>query len=137
MAVTWQFYADAGLTVPLTTLSAQQSSAGGAVDLLIYFGSTASGKSLQASSSPGVDPIQITPTDADGAGTNLAATAIKLALSAGGLTSATGGAALTVGTTLTSGTAGAVPVYVRLDSGTSTLGTYTDLSLDTNALIES
>jgi hypothetical protein len=137
MAVTWQFYSDAGLTVPLTTLSAQQSSAGGAVDSLIYFGSAASGKSLQASSSPGVDPIQITPTDADGGGVNLAATAVKLALSAGGLTSATGGAALTVGTTLTSGTGGAVPVYVRLDSGTSTLGTYTDLSLDTNALIES
>jgi hypothetical protein len=137
MSTTWQFYADAGLTVPVANQPVAQSSLGGAVDLLIYFGSTATGTTMQTSVNPGTDPIQITPTDSDGGGVQLAATAFKLALSAVGLDSATAGAALSVGTTLNSGTAGAVPVYVRVDTGTSTLGTYTDLSLVTTAVIES
>jgi hypothetical protein len=136
MAVTWKIYADAGLTTELTTLSLQNTTLGGSyADAVVYFGSVASGKTLQASSAPGTDPVQITVVDSTG-GSGLAASAVKLALSAGGLAGATGGAALTVGTTLSSGVANAIPVYVRVASGIATPGTYTDVSLRSTLVIE-
>ena len=64
-------------------------------------------------------------------------TEIKLALSAAGLDAATAGASLDLGTTLTSGTANAVPVYMRIDDATGTISTAQELSLQTQTLIES
>ena len=135
MSTTWNFYADAGLTT-LATGGATIASGAGPTDRIIYFGSPESGKTLEAASAPGTDPIQISIADA-ASGSGAPSTAIALALSSAGLASATPGAALTVGTTLNSGTGGAIPIYVRTLQGALTVGTYTDLSLETNALVES
>ena len=135
MATTWKFYADAGLTVPLTTGDFTNPSTGGPHDRIIYLGSATAGKKLQAGSGPGVDAIQIGVTDsAPGAGP--AASAVTLALSAGGLGTNTPGEPLAVGTTLYSGAGGAVAVFVRVNSGLSTPGSYTDLGLETSLLVE-
>lgn len=52
-------------------------------------------------------------------------TEIKLATSSGGLSSATGGAALNIGTTLTSGTANKVAVYIRFTNSLTSINTNT------------
>lgn len=134
MSTTWNFYADAGLTT-LVTGGATVASGSSPTDRIVYFGSPDTGKTLQAASAPGTDPIIIGVTDAN-AGTGAPSTAIKLALSFGGLASATPGATLAVGTTLNSGPAGAILIYVRTTQGALTVGTYTDLSLETNAVVE-
>lgn len=134
MSTTWDFYADAGLTTPAAG-GATIASAAGPTDRIVYFGSSESGKTLQAASAPGTDPIQISVVDAE-SGSGAASTAIALALSSAGLASATPGTSLAVGTTLNSGPAGAVPIYVRTTQGALTVGTYSDLSLETNAVVE-
>lgn len=130
----WNFYADVGLTT-LATGGAAVAAGGSPTDRIIYFGSPAAGKTLQAASAPGTDPISISVTDAN-AGTGAPVTSIRLALSSSGLGTATPGAALNVGTTLTSGPAGVIPIYVRTSQGALTVGTYADLSLQHNAVIE-
>ena len=135
MSITWNFYADAGLTT-LATGGATLSQGGDPVDRVLYFGSPAAAKQLRAASDPGTDPVAVTPTDAD-TGTGAPASTLTLALSAGGLDSATPGAALTVGTVLNSGTAGAVAIYVRTTPGALGVGSYADLSLRTNNVVES
>lgn len=135
MATTWGFYEDAGLTVP-QTLGATVVDGAGPTDRIIYFGSPSAGKTLQAKSDPGTDQITVGPADAD-AGTGAPATAIKLALSAGGLDSATAGAAINVGATLSSGAANRVTLYVRTTQGALAVGSYADLSLTTNSVAES
>lgn len=135
MSTTFGFYADAGLTVPLTTGGVTQVIGGGAVDRLIYFGSATAGKQLQAVSDPGVDPVQVTIFDANVA-SGIESSAIKLALSSGGLDTAVAGDPITLGTTLQSGSANAVALYVRTDSGISSTGTYSDLALQVNDVVE-
>lgn len=130
---TWKFFADQGMTTQLASLPLQAADTGGSADAVVYFGSTASGRTLQAASDPGTDPITITPIDADG-GAGPAASALRLALSPAGLDGATPGAAVSVGTSLASGDA--VAVYLRLTLGATAVGAYADLSLATNALIE-
>lgn len=134
MATTWAFYADAGLTTPLIG-GATLIDGAAAVDRLIYFGSSTASKTLQAASTPGTDPITVSPADSAG-GTGAAVGNIKLALTFGGLATATAGAALNVGTTLTSGSANAVPIYVRTLQGALGVGVYDDLTLATNGLVE-
>ncbi|KAI5914629.1 hypothetical protein [Thauera sp. 2A1] len=135
MALTWKCYADPGLTVELTTLDMQQATSGAPADAVIYFGSVSPNLTLQAASAPGTDPIAFSIIDAN-AGTGLPATAIRLALSYAGLASATPGAALNIGTTLSSGAANKVAIYVRATSGSSTPATFTDLSLQTSLCVE-
>lgn len=134
MPTTWGFYSDAGLTTPVSN-GATLIDGEAPVDRVIYFGSTAAGKTLQAASLPGTDPITVSPADSAG-GSGAAVTNIKLALSAGGLVSAVAGASLNVGTTLASGPGGAVPIYVRTSQGALAVGIYDDLSLMTNGLTE-
>lgn len=131
----WQFYADAGLTVPLAQGGVTQVANGPAVDRLIFFGSTAAAKKLQAASDPGVDPIELTVYDAD-PDAGLAAGALRLALTAAGLDTATPGAPLYLGTTLVSGAPGAVAVFVRTDAAASAPGTYADLALLVPEVVE-
>lgn len=140
MATTFKFYHDAALTEENTTsnrLPATQDTAGilPAVDEIIYLGSTTTGNRIQAVSAPGVDPIVISVVDAD-AGTGAPATEFKLALSSGGLDSATAGASLSLSHTVLSGVANAVPIYTRRVSALSVPGTYTDITLQTNDVIE-
>jgi hypothetical protein len=56
-------------------------------------------------------------------------TEFKLAATSGGLAGATAGAPLSLGVQVTSGAANAVPVYVRFDDATGTLGTLQDIKL--------
>lgn len=140
MAVSFKFYHDSGLTSEITSgnpLTATQDTAGvlGAVDKTIYLGSTLAGNKVQANSAPGTDPIVVSISDAD-AGTGAPATEFKLALTAGGLDTATAGASLTLSTSITSGVANAVPIYTRRDSALAAAGSYTDLTLTTNTLLE-
>lgn len=140
MATTFKFYHDAALTQEITTgnpLTATQDTAGllAAVDKTIYLGSVTAGNKIQAVSNPGVDPITVSVVDAN-AGTGAPATEFKLALSSGGLASATAGAALNLSHTINSGVANAVPIYTRRDSVLGTPGTYTDITLETVSVIE-
>lgn len=128
-------YHDAALTQPANganKLVCPQASDGstGAYDTSVYVGSTdtAGSKQLRAASNPGVAQLQIAPVDAAG-GSGSPATDIKLSLSAGGLATATGGAALNLGTTILSGVANAVRVYVRVTDSTHAVATNTDISL--------
>lgn len=130
---TYKFFSDAGMTAELTSLPITVSTLGGSVDGVIYFGSPVAGKTLQAASAPGVDPVTVVAADAD-TGAGLAASTIKLALSAGGLATAVGGAPLTLGTTIASGAA--IAVFWRFTTGASAAGVHTDLSLTTNMLVE-
>ena len=134
MSTTWNFYADAGATT-LAEGGATVIDGLGPVDRVLYFASPAAGKTLQAASNPGVDAIEITVEDAAVA-SGVEAAAIRLALSAAGLAAATPGAALSLPATLTSGAANAVAIYVRTEQGALALGTYTDLTLRTSALVE-
>ncbi len=127
--MTWKLYADAGLTVDLTAgWDVAQPLAGGAVDVQAWFGSTAAGLTLQAASAPGFDPITLAPVDA-ASGSGIETSMVRLATSAGGLDSATPGAPLTIGVTLSSGVENAVPVWLRVDAGALAAGLYADMSL--------
>lgn len=141
MATTFKFYHDSALTQEITSadpLTATQDSANllADVDTVIYLGSTNAANKIQAVSNPGVDPIVVSIVDAD-AGTGAPATEFKLALSSGGLATATAGAALNLSNTIDGGAANAVPIYTRRNSVLATPGTYTDVSLETNSVIES
>ncbi len=69
--------------------------------------------------------------------TGHAASAVKLALTEAGLATATGGAALDIGTSVNSGAANAVEVWVRVADAVGSLATSTELGLTTNTLKES
>lgn len=129
------FYRDAGLTVPISTDYRHFSTQG---DRLLYFGNPASGFQLMDSADPGVAQMQISITDSDGAGTNFAVDNVVISLTSGGLDSATPGDPLNIGTVILSGSANAVPVYVRfLDISSADNGDYTDLGLAISDVIES
>lgn len=141
MATTFKFYADSALTIENNSgaraeFSFNSDGSIAFVDKTVYFGSTASGKTARDAASPGTAQISITPIDTV-VGSGLAAANIKLALTAGGLPGATGGAALNIGTQVLSGVANAVPIYIRLTPSTFTAGTYDDLQLATQNLQES
>ena len=140
MATTFKFYHDSALTQPVTTsspITATQDTANSLspVDVQLWLGSTTSSVKVQASSDPGTDTINITPTDA-ASGSGEPNTAIKLATLQSGLTAATAGAALSAGTTINSGSGSAFSFWMRIDDATATVGVYTDLTLETNTLIE-
>ena len=131
MSNTLDFYADAGLATPAPSIYAVQSSDGSAaaVDRVVYLGSPAAAKRFLASSDPGVD--QITVSIASG-GAGVPASALRLALTQGGLDSSTPGAPLDVGVEIISGAGNAVPVHVRIDAGVLASGLYSNLTLATN-----
>ncbi len=66
-------------------------------------------------------------------------TEIKLALTSGGLTTATGGQSLSVGNTVTGGTAGAVEVYIRVTNTVTTVTSNTgheEIAINISSCIE-
>jgi hypothetical protein len=136
--ITFGWYADSSLTVPLVSLSQAFTSDGsdGAVDKLVYLGSTTSNKKLLAGSDPGVDAIQFTVVDSDGALNGQAATDIKLALSQAGLDTATGGEALDGPSQVLSGVAQALPIWIRIDPSEMTEDEYNDLTVRCSAVVE-
>lgn len=138
MALTFQFYSDAALTTPLASLGFTQAADNSLAPETksAYFGSTTATRTLKAQSNPGVDPINLSVLDANTA-TGEPATAVKMALAEADLATATAGAAISLGTQVLSGTANAVRVWIQVDDATAAVGTYTDLSLQTVACVES
>lgn len=132
MSLTFAFWADAGMTVP-NGAGATVTDGAGPTDRIVFFGSPVPGKTLQAASAPGVDPVQISIADA-AAGSGIAATALKLSLTFGGLASAVAGAPLSIGTTINSGSS--IAIYIRTTQGSLGVGTYADLSLTSNPVVE-
>ena len=133
--MTWKFYGDAGLTIDWSaSIPIAQTVGGSATDVVVYYGNPASGETLQAASSPGNDPITITPVDAS-SGSGVETSMISLAASASGLDSATPGASMNIGVTLNSGVVNAVPVWIRMNAGALGTGTYTDAGLEVNPTI--
>lgn len=132
------FFHDAALTVPVDALhpiaSVQSSASPDPVQVQVYLAAL-DGVTLEAESDPGVDPITISVVDADG-GSGEPPTAIKLALTQAGLATAVAGDPLAVGVQLVGGLAGAVPIWVEIDDQTGVRGMYTDLSLQTNVMLE-
>lgn len=129
---TFAFFADAGLTVPLSPLAATVSTAGGSAQGVVFFGSPASGAALTRE---GGGDVTIELADSDPGG-GIPASSVKLALSAGGLDSAVGGASLALGASVSSGAAGARAVYWRVTLGAGAAVTYSDLSLKVLAVLE-
>jgi hypothetical protein len=138
MAVTFQFYSDAALTLPITSQGfVQAADASIPPDQRnVFFGSTTASRTLKEATNPGVNNINLTPTDS-GIGTGEPATAVKLSLTQAGLATATAGAALSLGTQVLSGSANAKSVWIQVTDATAVVGTYTDLSLQTSSVVES
>lgn len=129
---TFGFFADSGLTVPLATLPVSVSTAGGATEGFVFFGSPSSGVTLTRE---GGTDLTVEVVDAD-AGSGIPASAVKLALSAPGLDSATGGAALVLGASRAGGVANALAIFWRVTLGVGSPATYTDLALQVPAVLE-
>jgi hypothetical protein len=131
------FYADAGLTTPLTRLDAAQATDGNApaVDRTVYLGSTATDMKFWASSDPNVDPIIVSIVDSL-TGSQIPASTVRLALTAPGLGSATPGASLDVGDVIFSEPANSLAIYVRFDAAAIAAGTYDNLSLTVTETVE-
>lgn len=121
MADAFDFYTDSGLTNLVPSPLVITTGVNASDDMQIYCGGTS--RTFKATSNPGVDQITIsvTGTSAEGPGS------IKLATTQAGLDTATGGAALDLGTEVVNSTS----FWVRV---TDTLGVqestgYTGLSL--------
>jgi hypothetical protein len=134
------FFHDAALSSPVTVgnpldFAGSFDLSTGNTDLEFWFGNTDAARTAQAYSNPGTDPITVTVTDSNPA-TGQPATLYKLALTQLGL--ATANQTINVGTSVSGGAANAVPLWVRanLAGGVATLGVTTDLSFDTNPLLE-
>lgn len=131
----FRFYSDPALTTPISTLSATTLIDGGSsapISAVVYFGKPGVGRQV----TPAIGTqITVSPVDAN-AGSGLPATAVKLALSEAALQSATPGAALALGANVASGAENSVAIWVSISAGAATAGTYTDLSLVTNSMVE-
>lgn len=137
MSITMKFYNDPGLTslAPALTVTRAADGSSSPADRVLYLGSTAVATKFQAASNPGADNITVAPVDSD-AGSGVEPSHVRLALSSGGLASATPGAALQVGSQLLSGSGNAVAVHVRMETPLLSSGIYSDLSIMTNSCIE-
>lgn len=135
MAITLKFYSDAGLTTELSGLSYSRDSAGAspADDRVVYLGSTVAGHTIEAQD--GVSDVLVQVVDS-ASGSGVPASAVKLALSSGGLAAAVAGAPLSLGASLTTGAGNSVAIHIRVATGALAIGLYTDLKLATNPLAE-
>lgn len=129
MAVTFTFFHDAAMTQEITSGNPYTQILG-----VIYFGSVSTTTKAQVTANPGVDPITVNVVDA-APGSGIEASSIKLALSSGGLSGATPGAALALSATVNGGAA--VPVHVQYTPPLIAANTYTELTFETDDLTES
>jgi len=129
------FFQDAGLAQPASWLSATAAADGaGSSDHVFYLGGTDAAREHVAASDPGVDPIEVSISDNAG-GTLLLPSALRLALTQGGLATATPGDPLAVASVIPGGAANAVAIWVRVDAPEIGAALYTNLSLTSNDLI--
>lgn len=126
---TFQFFTDPALSVPLSSVTTRHAVDGSSppVTIVLYYGSTATGKRVVNAASPGVGFVTITPIAAPDA---LHTTSeIKLALTLGGLSTATPGGPLSLGTEVLSGAANAIPIYLQVSNTVLVDSTRSDLAL--------
>lgn len=138
MSVTLQFFNDAGLTTPLTSLSVTQASDGSSdpVDRVVYLGSNTPGVLFLTEVNPDVDFIYVYVNDTT-PGSGVQAAHVTLALEPEDLDTRTPGAALNTGVqNLMSGWPFAIPIYVRINTPALIPGNYADVSLATSSVIE-
>jgi hypothetical protein len=131
MATALGFYHDDALTTQVTTLNKatfQQfvGGAGGPDTLEVFLGSPTSGITFKNTTDPDVAELQVSIVNS---GTGEPASAVKLALTEGGLASAVAGDPLDIGVSLDSGVANALSIWIQVDDSTDTLGAYTNLTL--------
>jgi hypothetical protein len=133
----FDLFLNAALTTPVTTLTANQDTSGATspVQFHLWLGSTTSSASLRTLVNPGTDQIQVSVSDST-VGVGALPTYTKLSLTQGGLSSATAGSPLNLGTAITGGTANAVNFWLEVSDTSGVQGTKTDLSLTTNTLGE-
>ncbi len=131
------FFADPGLTTVLQKLSFVQAADGNgaAADAVAYFGSPIDGYKVEATSDPGVDPVFVDVSDS-APGSGVEPSAVRLALSSVDLATSVAGNPVTLGLSVLSGVANAVPVHVRISTPALAVGRYVDLSLILPALTE-
>ena len=130
------FFEDSGLSVPFAGITAMQASDGSsaAVDRQVWLGVTDTDRAYYAASDPGTDDIVVSIIDA-ASGASLLPSSLRLAFDAGGLDTATPGAALAIGNYVGPGSAEAVSFMIRIDTAAFASGVYDNLSLTTNPLI--
>lgn len=131
MAATFGWFLDSAKSQPLTTgkvFSFDADGSTGPVDAVLYLGSTTANRKIQASTNPGVDNLVVSVADAQ-PGSGQPSSAVKLALTSGGLDTATGGAALDLGITQLLSSEAGFPVYVRYANALTEVNNYADLSL--------
>lgn len=146
MATTFGFFADAALTTALGSgITATQKADAGVVDPVVtqvWFGSLGSAggdttdRKLEANSDPGVDQINFNVAATGGAAHSTSE--VKLATSLpGDWSTVTGGAGVSVGTSLVSGTVNAITLFIQVDDATHVVSLLTELSVLTDSLLES
>lgn len=136
MAVSLGFYLDANLTQPLTssTLTLDRLIGGPPVDVLLFLGSTVTGRAFVGAVNDG--PIVISVVDSVPTNDGFVPADFSMALTQAELDTASAGTPLTINGGITSGAANAKAFWLRF-LGTSTAPkTSTDLSLTTNEIKE-
>jgi hypothetical protein len=129
------FFTDSGLSQPAARLTATAAANGsGSSDHQFWLGGTDEMREHVAASDPGVDDVEVSITDGAG-GASLLPSALRMATTQGGLSTAMPGAPLAVGTSIAGGSANAVAVWVRVDAPAIAAAIYDNLSLTTNDLI--
>lgn len=135
----WDYYTDAALTSVFDgdlAFDHKSDLSDGPQDRLIYFGNPIDGYSAQAASNPGVDQITHSIVDSD-VGNGHESSEVQLASTLAGLDSATAGAALDHGNSLSSGVANAIELYIRITNAvTETHSQRVDLTIERNDIVE-
>lgn len=133
MEITFQFFADPGKATAFALLDLIELANGATspVDAPVYLGSHTAGVVLERATNPGADPLQVALIGGDA---NLQTTDFKLALTQGGLDTATAGEPLDLGLVLPS--SGVAVFWVRLQSGITVPGLYSAVSLQMADLSE-
>jgi len=129
-------YKDAGLTEifnDATDTLATAAINGGSGTGVFYVGTPTTGTKIEDATNPGVDQIVVSVADAT-PGSDVEASHIKLALTEAGLSSATGGASLNLGTVINYGSP--VAVWFQWDNSTGN-ATYPDISIGLTSRVES
>jgi hypothetical protein len=130
---TWAFYSDASLSTLVTEASCTTYPTS---TLHLWFGSTTTGVKLEAVSDPGVDPLVLSITDSATGGH--AVSAVKLALTTGALSTASGGASLTLASgQIIGGSANAIGFYMSVTDTVGAVAKSTELGLQLTPWVQS
>lgn len=136
MAISFKFFADPGLTQPLTSLAVARTTSGGSppTDRIVYLGSPFDDGRYISAAAVG-DPINVSPVETEESGSVLPAH-IALALSSAGLATATPGDALALPNTINCGAANAIAVHVRVLTPALAAGEYAQVRLQSDDVYE-